>query len=371
MVYAVLVLVATYVRRFRSYPVNGLVAYRVIMQFSPQNRVFCGKLCDKCSQRLAGNWIMGRPQEALERDGSPVRELAFWLRDLRNRSGLTYETLGKKAHYATSTVQEAAAGRRLPTHRVVMAFVQACGGDLDAWHEYWTQIRRLLDRDAPQDLSRSIIPPWALSDAAGQRAPDRDPAEPGRRPADRPDSWYIESFTALLLLDAEPVEAIEQRVIVATADGLSELDTSVSVPRHPDDAGPVHRLDAELLHGGSLQLREQPYESYFRNVILLPVPLRAGERHEYALRLRIPPGQPMASHYVHVPFRRSDYFELRVRFDLDRLPRSVWMLSGAPTAVIYERSPASQTLSPDRFGEIHLRFSDLRLGLGYGICWQE
>ena len=55
MVYAVLVLVATYVPRFRSYPINDPVAYRVIMQFSPQNRVFCGKLCDKSSQRLAGN----------------------------------------------------------------------------------------------------------------------------------------------------------------------------------------------------------------------------------------------------------------------------------------------------------------------------
>jgi hypothetical protein len=318
---------------------------------------------------------MGRPQEPLDRDGSPVRELAFWLRDLRNRSGLTYEKLGKNAHYATSTVQEAAAGRRLPTHRVAMAFVKACDGDLEAWHTYWTQIRRLLDRDAPHDLSRSVMPPWALSDApgpaAGQRAPDRDTAEPGQSAADRSDSWYIESFTALLRLDAEPVEAIEQRAVVATADGLSELATSVSVPRHPDDSCPAHRLDAELLHGGSLELREQPYESYFRNVIVLPAPLRAGERHEYALRLRIPLGQPMASHYVHVPFRRSDYFELRVRFSLDRLPRSVWVLSGAPTAVIYERSPASRTLSPDRFGEIHVRFRDLRLGLGYGVCWQE
>jgi Helix-turn-helix domain len=342
---------------------------------------------------------MGRPQEPLERDGSPVRELAFWLRDLRNRSGLTYEKLGKNAHYATSTVQEAAAGRRLPTHRVVMAFVQACDGDLEAWHAYWTQIRRILDRDAPRDLSKSIMPSWAVSNAPGtdgfagraagqadgtvgradgttgradgQRMRDRDLAEPGQPATDCSDDWYIESFRALLRLDAEPVEAIEQRLVVAAKDGLSELATSISVPRHPDDAGSAHRLNAELLYGGSLAVREQPYESYFRNVIVLPAPLRAGERHEYALRLRIPRGQQMASHYVHVPFRRSDYFELRVRFSLDRLPRSVWVLSGAPTAVIYQRSPASQTLSPDRFGEIHVRFRDLRLGLGYGVCWQE
>jgi hypothetical protein len=58
---------------------------------------------------------MGRPEEPLDRDGSPVREFAFWLRDLRNRSGLTYDQMGRKAHFATSTVQAATAGRRLPT----------------------------------------------------------------------------------------------------------------------------------------------------------------------------------------------------------------------------------------------------------------
>ena len=58
---------------------------------------------------------MGRPQKPLDRDGSAVREFAFWLRDLRKRSGLTYDQLGKNAHYATSTVQAATAGNRLPT----------------------------------------------------------------------------------------------------------------------------------------------------------------------------------------------------------------------------------------------------------------
>jgi len=72
---------------------------------------------------------MGRPQETLDRDGSPVREFAFWLRDLRHRSGLTYEQLGKSAHYATSTMQAATTGRRFPTLRVTMAFVAACGGE--------------------------------------------------------------------------------------------------------------------------------------------------------------------------------------------------------------------------------------------------
>src|SRR5580692_8027575 len=91
-----------------------------------------------------------------------------------------------------------------------------------------------------------------------------------------------------------------------TADGVSELSTAVSVPRHSADVDQAHGLESELLYGGSLELREQPYESYFKNVIILSRPLRKGERHRYAIRLRIPVGQLMAPHYVYVPFSRSD-----------------------------------------------------------------
>ena len=186
------------------------------------------------------------------------------------------------------------------------------------------------------------------------------------------DGWYVESFSALLHLDVAPVEAVEHRTVVATRDGVRELATSISVPRHPaEDIKRPHGLDTDLLEGGTLTLREQPYESYFRNVIELPRPLRQGERHDYRLRLSIPPGQSMACHYVHVPFRRSDAFDLRVCFDRAHLPRAVWALSGAPTAVIYERGPTQDLLDPDRFGEVLVRFRNLRTGFGYGLCWQD
>lgn len=334
---------------------------------------------------------MGRPQKPLDRDGSPVREFAFWLRDLRKTSGLTYEQLGKSAHYATSTVQEAAAGRRLPTLRVTMAFVKACGGDPGEWRTYWTQVQRALDQDAPEGCLGSIVPPWADTQSPASARPtgsvrpaDSPAGRPSQRAADEAtageaaysvtaeaEGWFVESFSALLRLDTEPIEALEQRVIVATSDGLSELATSVSVPRHPTDVDQVHGLESELLHGGSLELHEQPYESYFKNVIVLPRPLRKGERHGYALRLRIPTDQRMAPHYVYVPFNRSDYFELRVRFNPRHLPRAIWVLHDAPTAVIYERGPTQETLVPDRFGEVHVTFGALRPGLGYGVCWQE
>jgi hypothetical protein len=130
--------------------------------------------------------------------------------------------------------------------------------------------------------------------------------------------WYVESFSALLRLDTPQPEALEHRVIVALEDGLQERVTSISVPRVPDDASTGHGLQAELLYGGALQLRDQPFESYFRHVIALASPLNAGQRHECQLRLRVPPDQPMAPHYVYVPFCRSDYFDLRVRFRPDR-----------------------------------------------------
>src|SRR5260370_36607891 len=76
---------------------------------------------------------MGGPRKPLDRDGSPVREFAFWLRDLRRHSGLTYDQLGRKSRYATSTVQSAAAGKRLPTLKVTLAFVRACEADLRQW----------------------------------------------------------------------------------------------------------------------------------------------------------------------------------------------------------------------------------------------
>jgi len=320
---------------------------------------------------------MGRPEEPLPRDGSPEREFAFWLRDLRNSAGLTYQQLARAATYSTSTMQAAAAGRQLPTLKVVMAFVRACGGDQAQWQAYWTQVKRALDSDSPYDRKQTVRPPWAgepettAPEAIPNSAPESAQNASSSAAADGENGWYVESFTALLRLDTAQPEAIEDRVIVATVDGLRELTTSISVPRHPDDSSPAHQLNAELLYGGSLQQSDQPYESYFRNIIALAQPLMLGERHKYRLRLRVPPGQPMAPHYVYMPFHRTDHYELRVRFDPQHLPKKIWRICGTPPVVLYEDHPEGAALTPDRFGEIRVEFDDLRLGLGYGIHWQE
>jgi len=253
------------------------------------------------------------------------------------------------------------------------AIVKACDGDVTQWQDYWTRIQRTLDKGAPDDVERLVAPPWARHEQSADPAPAAGAERPGSLPSpdDLGDGWFIESFTALLRLDTAPVEAEERRLIVATVNGLTELGTSVSIPRHPEDPSADHGLDSELLYGGSLELREQPYETYFRNVIVLPRSLGYGERHEYALRLRIPSTQRMAPHYVHVPHRRSDHFDLRVRFAPDHPPKAVWVLRAVPTAVIYQSTPTAETMVPDRFGEVHVSFRDLKLGFGYGLCWRE
>ena len=195
---------------------------------------------------------------------------------------------------------------------------------------------------------------------AGQ--PDAVPLSPGAH-------WSVASFVAVLRMDVEPPEALELRRIVATVDDLSELVASTSVPWHPEDRSESHGLHAELLFGGRLERREQPYKSYFQHVITLARPLAAGAEHEYAIRLTMPPGQPMAPHYVHVPFAQTDHFLLHARFAPDRIPRRIWRQAGVPPVVIYDREPHGDLLQADRFGEVYCEFRDLNRGCGYGIRW--
>jgi hypothetical protein len=76
----------------------------------------------------------GRPQRPVDPDSGPVAKLAWELRELRARAGSpSYRTLAKKAHYAASTLADAAKGNRLPTLEVTLAYVLACGEDAATW----------------------------------------------------------------------------------------------------------------------------------------------------------------------------------------------------------------------------------------------
>ncbi|MFJ8032228.1 helix-turn-helix domain-containing protein [Streptomyces sp. NPDC096032] len=312
---------------------------------------------------------MGRPQKDLVLDGSAERLFAYWLRDLRGSAGLTLEQLARRTGYGRTTVSDAMRGKTHPTRPVTLAIVGACGGDVRRWGEYWAQVRRALDPHCPDGPAAVTPPPWdrPADRAAGVHA-EQCPADCART---EPHGWYTESVSTLLRLDTPTPEALERRIVVATCDGLARIPVGVSVPRRAGDTTPDHGLEISAVRGGRLADGGPQYESYFERFLILPVPLRAGTRHVYELRLRIPPAQPMAPHFVHVPLTRSEHFRLRVRFDRAKPPRAVWRLTGVPTAVIYQRNPGTPALSPDEHGLVEVEFTAMKVGYGYGLSWLE
>ncbi|GHD52457.1 hypothetical protein GCM10010335_64990 [Streptomyces galbus] len=101
---------------------------------------------------------MARPENHLHRDGTPRRELAVALRDLRSACGLTYAQMASRCNYSISALQEAASGQRLATLPATLAFVSACGGDTDAWQHYWNQLRRM-EAEGTKVAAGALIPP--------------------------------------------------------------------------------------------------------------------------------------------------------------------------------------------------------------------
>lgn len=192
---------------------------------------------------------------------------------------------------------------------------------------------------------------------------------PPPEPVVAEDTHRVEELHVLIRLDQPTPEAHERRVIVATHDGLSEVDAMLTLPRDRTSRDRPHDLACEVLYGVTLVGRERDTGSRFRFRLRLPRPLRAGERHEYALVFRVPPRQPIQDHYVLSSYRRCDLFDLRVRFDPERLPARIWVLErGYPRDVDDPETGAEITL--DGAGEIHLQFPNLQAGRVYGAKWR-
>lgn len=81
---------------------------------------------------------MGRRERELDPTSGPVARFAHELRALRQAAGpLTYRAMAAKAHYSAASLAEAAAGERLPTLPVALAYARACGGDEAEWEQRW------------------------------------------------------------------------------------------------------------------------------------------------------------------------------------------------------------------------------------------
>ncbi|GCB44469.1 hypothetical protein [Streptomyces sp. NL15-2K] len=81
---------------------------------------------------------MGRREKPLDPGAGAVQRFAYELRKLRDEAGTpTYRAMALGAGYSAPTLSAAAAGERLPTLPVLLAYVTACGGDTGEWERRW------------------------------------------------------------------------------------------------------------------------------------------------------------------------------------------------------------------------------------------
>ncbi|MDQ1029645.1 WD40 repeat protein [Streptomyces umbrinus] len=97
---------------------------------------------------------MARGERPLDAGDNELLQFAADLRQLRKRAGSpTYRELEVLAHYSVATLSQAAAGRRLPSLSVTIAYVRACGGDTREWERRWHRTAAGIAAEAARDKS--------------------------------------------------------------------------------------------------------------------------------------------------------------------------------------------------------------------------
>lgn len=183
-----------------------------------------------------------------------------------------------------------------------------------------------------------------------------------------PGGFYVDELRTVLRLDTENLVSEEDRRIVSTRENLTEVVVLLDLPRDANEPGAD--LRAEIRYGGRLLRKQQPGRNSFAFVLRLPEPLQPGQVHGYGLVLHMPSSMLRRPYYLVTPECRYDKFDLRVRFDGDRLPAWVRRVDGETVRKFEDGRPTGDLLIPDAVGEVHQKFRDLSLYLGYGIQWK-
>ncbi|MEV6236107.1 hypothetical protein [Lentzea sp. NPDC051838] len=99
---------------------------------------------------------MARRERPLVSGDEILLRFAADLRKLREKAGNpTYRELSGLAHYSAASLSQAAAGHKLPSLAVLVAYVRVCDGDEAEWTERWHEVSAALarppepDEDAP------------------------------------------------------------------------------------------------------------------------------------------------------------------------------------------------------------------------------
>ncbi|GAA0691463.1 hypothetical protein GCM10010193_52430 [Kitasatospora atroaurantiaca] len=127
-----------------------------------------------------------KPRPVNPADG-PIQAFAYDLRAVREEAGNpTYRALAALAGFSATTLSDAAGGVRQPSLEVTLAYVGACGGDVERWKRRWYELDRLTacesaatepEREDPAvadhepDLAVSVLPSAEDGDTSGPPAP--------------------------------------------------------------------------------------------------------------------------------------------------------------------------------------------------------
>lgn len=99
---------------------------------------------------------MGRREKPLEPTAGSVQRFAHELRKLRVDAGSpTYRAMAQRVPYSAPTLSAAAAGERLPTLAVLLAYVSVCDGDPQEWERRWYET---VAEDAERDTDEGDSP---------------------------------------------------------------------------------------------------------------------------------------------------------------------------------------------------------------------
>ncbi|XVS65990.1 hypothetical protein ACQPYE_08030 [Actinosynnema sp. CA-299493] len=183
-----------------------------------------------------------------------------------------------------------------------------------------------------------------------------------------PTGWYNHTVRSTVFMD-RPVPLLrEERRVIATTDGVKELDIYFSAPQRPDFGG-SHRISVQVSYGGEIVAEEQTAPGYAKFTMKLTRPLDLGQAHEYGVDVTSYPREWMLPYYELAPLLPCAHFYLRVKFGPNDMPASVWRLNGVPRFATIDFVPTGDLLHIDRLGEVSTEFHGLKPHLSYGVQW--
>lgn len=185
--------------------------------------------------------------------------------------------------------------------------------------------------------------------------------------------WCTATLHTSVVLDRGFPQVYERRRIVVPADEVEEIELEVSVPTPPIRGGeiPPESTGIEILHGGSLQVRQRRSSARLGYVLRLPHKLARHEEHEFFLHFRFTEQDSMRPFYVCTPNFPCELFDLHVKFDPEHLPNRIWQIAGLPPFEVEDEFAPREPAEADPCSEVHFTFTDLTPNRSFGVAWSK